>query len=173
MVNTAKVYAAFELRHSLDAAGRIRLYGFWMTVEAWYIPLYPIWCWKIETSCFMSTHDDSLLWIYIYCCVIFKRNYWPLLQLSDSHVVSSISNSYRDAVTGVHVQLPHMIITSAPVHTLHIAVKAATQFACLIWLRWADFKRTVWVYTLWILLELHQQGAWKKGLGRMFRQELI
>lgn len=126
MVNTAKVYASFELRHSLDAAGRIRLYGFWMTVEAWYIPLHPIWCWKIDTSCFISTHDDSLLWIYIYCCVIFKRNYWPLLQLSDSHVVSSISNSYRDAVTGVHVQLPHMIITSAPVHTLHIAVSSYT-----------------------------------------------
>jgi len=51
---------------------------------------------KIETSCFVST--EWYLWIYINCCVIFKRNYGLLLQLSDSHVVPSISNNYNAAV---------------------------------------------------------------------------
>lgn len=76
----------------------------------------------------MSTQDNSSLWIYVYSCVIFKQNYWLLLQLSDSHAVPSISNNYLNVRTGVQVYLPHVFIVSVPVHALLIKTGSYKMF---------------------------------------------
>jgi hypothetical protein len=95
------------------------------------ICVYPCFQFGVKnwhTSRFILTQDDSFSRIFLDCCVIFKRNYRLLLELSDSHVVPSISNNYSDVGTGVQVQLPHIIIVSPLVHTLHITIGNYTIF---------------------------------------------